>query len=216
MNFSDKTFVFLLLFFFLCCNNNSKKVESSQEKIYQIDIKNTSIEWHGYKTTDKVKVSGVFNDFSCDRENQEFASIKDLLTDLKFSINTLSSSSGDPIRDINLKDYFFNFFTSGFQINGTFGAPDNDSINIFFNVFGVDKKMLFSYKIYKTPSLINEMYFDHTIHIKGTINIENQFNALKAYDSIHKKCYELHKGLDGISMTWKDVDVHLKARIITK
>ena len=56
-------------------------------------------------------------------------------------------------------------------------------------------------------------YFDHIIQIKGSINLESQFDALKAYNAISNKCYDLHKGVDGISKTWKQVDVHIKALV---
>jgi len=57
-------------------------------------------------------------------------------------------------------------------------------------------------------------YYDHIVEIKGSINLESQFDALKAYNAISNKCYDLHKGADGISKTWKQVDVHVKALVI--
>ena len=33
--------------------------------------------------------------------------------------------------------------------------------------------------------------------------------AYKAYNSISAKCYDLHKGADGISKTWDEVNVIL-------
>ena len=93
-----KTLTILILILFISCGrNNNKEVE--QEKIkteldsYQFDIENTKVIWNGYKTNDKIKVAGYFNEFSCDRENQEFSSIEDLVTGLKFSIKSSSSLS---------------------------------------------------------------------------------------------------------------------------
>ena len=51
------------------------------------------------------------------------------------------------------------------------------------------------------------------VEIKGSINLESQFDALKAYNAISNKCYDLHKGGDGISKTWKQVDIHVKVLV---
>ena len=104
----------LILFFLIVCfscNNNPQEVQ--QENIikegdsYQFDKDWVKVIWNGYKTNDKIKVVGYFNEFSSDRENQEFSSIEDLVTGLKFSIKSLSSSSGDVMRDQNLQNHFF-------------------------------------------------------------------------------------------------------------
>jgi hypothetical protein len=211
-----KTLTILIFILFISCGrNNNKEVE--QEKIkteldsYQFDIENTKVIWNGYKTNDKIKVVGYFNEFSCDREDQEFSSIEDLVTGLKFSVKSSSSSSGDPMRDKNLKDHFFKYLTDNFVINGTLGSPINDSIDVTFDVFGKTKQIRFAFIYNIIPSC---PYFDQVIEIKGSINLESQFDALKAYNAISNKCYDLHKGADGISKTWKQVDVHVKALVI--
>ena len=44
------------------------------------------------KTNDKIKVVGYFNEFSFDRENQEFSSIEELVNGLQFSIKSSTTS----------------------------------------------------------------------------------------------------------------------------
>jgi len=211
-----KTLTILIFILFISCGRNNNK-EVQQEKIkteedsYQFDIENTKVIWNGYKTNDKIKVVGYFNEFSCDREGQEFSSIEDLVNGLQFSIKSSSSSSGDPMRDKNLKDHFFKYLTDDFVINGTLGNPINDSIDVTFNVFGQTKQIRLGFLYNIIPGC---PYFDHIVEIKGSINLESQFDALKAYNAISKKCYDLHKGADGISKTWKQVDVHIKALVI--
>jgi len=209
-------FIILFALVFFSCNNNNTQ-ETQQENIiskgdfYQFDVENTKVIWNGYKTNDKIKVVGYFDEFSCDREDQEFSSIQDLVTGLKFSIQSSSSSSGDPIRDKNLKDHFFKYLTDDFVINGTLGSPINDSIDVIFDVFGQTKQIRLAFLYHIIPSC---PYFDHIVEIKGSINLESQFDALKAFNTISNKCYDLHKGADGISKTWKQVDVHVKALVI--
>ena len=209
---------FIILFvivFFSCNNNNNKEVKEeniiTEEDSYQFDIENTKVIWNGYKTNDKIKVVGYFNEFSCDRENQEFSSIEELVTGLQFSIKSSSSVSGDPIRDQNLKDHFFKYLTDDFVINGILNQVVNDSIDVTFDVFGKTKKIRLAFLYNIIPGC---PYFDHIVEIKGSINLESQFDALKAYNAISNKCYDLHKGADGIPKTWKQVDVHVKALVI--
>ena len=211
-----KLLILLFAIAFFSCNNNNTK-EAKQENIiteedsYQFGIENTKVIWNGYKTNDKIKVVGYFNEFSCDRENQEFSSIEDLVNGLQFSIKSSSSVSGDVVRDQNLKDHFFKYLTEDFVINGTLGSPINDSIDVTFNVFGQTKQIRFGFLYNIIPGC---PYFDHIVEIKGSINLESQFDALKAYNAISNKCYDLHKGADGIPKTWKQVDVHVKALVI--
>ncbi|HIG32987.1 MAG TPA: hypothetical protein EYQ09_06100 [Flavobacteriales bacterium] len=211
-----KPFTILIFILFISCGRNNNK-EVQQEKIktevdsYQFDIENTKVIWNGYKTNDKVKVVGYFDEFSCDREDQEFSSIEELVNGLQFSIKSSSSVSGDPMRDKNLQDHFFKYLTKDFVINGTLNSPINDSIDVTFDVFGKTKQIRLAFLYHIIPGC---PYFDHIVEIKGSINLESQFDALKAYNAISNKCYDLHKGADGISKTWKQVDVHVKALVI--
>jgi hypothetical protein len=50
------------------------------------------------------------------------------------------------------------------------------------------------------------------LKVRGTFSLED-FGAIKAYQSIQNKCYDLHKGADGISKTWDDVDVIINVPI---
>ena len=206
----------LLVIIFSSCNNTKNKEINTQQAMYQLDTESIEVIWSVYKTTDKIKVSGKFNEFNSDRLNKEFTSIEDLLLGLSFSINSLSSTSGDPIRDLNLKEYFFKYLTEKFEINGVFRSLSEDTINIVFNFLGEEEIVPFKYKLYKTPSKIDKGMFDYIINIIGVINLENQDAKINAYNSIHQKCYDLHKGLDGISRTWKEVDISIKALILSK
>ena len=225
---------FFLVAFLSSCNNK-KNSDSIKETItlpegvlYKLDFRsaqylkityggysrpeNTEVNWSAYKTNDKTPVSGSFSEFSSDRENQSFNSIDDLVDGLNFSISSLSSSSGDPLRDLNLKDYFFKYLTDNFEIKGTLGRPINDSIDIIFDVLGQKKSIRFGFYTYTVPSC---PYDDQIISIRGKINLINQFDEI-AYNSLHARCIDLHKGADGISKTWEEVDVHIKALVINE
>ena len=208
----------LSLIIFSC--NNKENSETIQKTIplpegvlYKLDMtaENTEVNWIGYKTNEKTAVSGSFSEFSSDRENQSFNSIDDLVDGLNFSISSLSSSSGDPIRDLNLKDYFFKYLTDNFKIEGTLGRPINDSIDVYFDVLEENNPIRFAYSTYLTTS----KYSNKIIQIKGKLNLVNQFNG-EAFNSIHKQCFDLHKGSDGISKTWEEIDVDIKVLVINE
>ena len=54
------------------------------------------------------------------------------------------------------------------------------------------------------PVVVN--FEENTFHLKSTIQLA-EFNALEMLASLNKACYDLHKGADGISKTWEEVDV---------
>ena len=208
----------LSLIIFSC--NNKENSETIQKTIplpegilYKLDMtaENTEVNWIGYKTNDKTPGSGSFSEFSSDRENQSFNSIDDLVDGLNFSISSLSSSSADDIRDLNLKNYFFKYLTDNFKINGTLGRPINDSIDVYFDVLEKNNPIRFAYSTYLTTS----KYSNKIIQVKGKLNLVNQFNG-EAFNSIHKQCFDLHKGSDGISKTWEEVDVYIKVLVINE
>ena len=208
----------LSLIIFSC--NNKENSETIQKTIplpegvlYKLDMtaENTEVNWIGYKTNEKTPVSGSFSEFSSDRENQSFNSIDDLVDGLNFSVSSLSSSSRDDNRDLNLKDHFFKYLTDNFKINGTLGKPINDSIDVYFDVLEENNPIRFAYSTYLTTS----KYSNKIIQIKGKLNLVNQFNG-EAFNNIHKQCFDLHKGSDGISKTWEEVDVHIKVLVINE
>ena len=208
----------LSLIIFSC--NNKENSETIRETItlpegvlYKLDMtaENIEINWKAYKTNEKTAVSGSFSEFSSDRNGKEYERIEDLVDGLNFSISSLSSSSSDAIRDLNLKNYFFKYLTDNFKINGTLGRPINDSIDVYFDVLEKNNPIRFAYSTYLTTS----KYSNQIIQIKGKLNLVNQFNG-EAFNSIHKQCFDLHKGSDGVSKTWEEVDVHIKVLVINE
>ena len=201
----------IAVIFFSCVNE--KKTNQQVERISELenndcvfssDLKNTKVIWSGYKTTDKIKVTGQFKKFKSSKIQQKnkYESIQSLIEGLDFTINVGSSFSGDEIRDENLKNFFFKFFTKNLVIDGKFGKLDKDSVNVVLKLFGQER----SFKLHA-------YYENEIIHIKGHVNIIDQLGAKKAFESISQKCFDLHKGPNGISKTWQDVEIYIKAPI---
>ena len=167
------------------------------ECLYSFDETATKVFWAAYKTDDKLKVVGQFKELTTDRADQQFSSLEELVNGINFSINTASSASGDEIRDLSLKEYFFQLFTENFEINGSLAEMTEESITATINIFGAAKNIKLTYSA-----------DEEVLKMKGTLSLE-EFGALKAYNSIHKKCFDLHKG-----KTWDDVDVIIEVPIL--
>ena len=204
--------IFLTLF--ISCFNSSKKnnieenveINSNNKNcLYSVNLKKTKLIWSGYKTTDKIKVTGTLNKFKSSKiqNNNQYNSIKNLVEGLDFVVDLSSSTSGDEIRDLNLKNFFFKYIGQNWMLNGRFENFQNDSVDVIFNFFGLEKKIKLS-----------TLYENDKLQLKGSVNLIKQLGLDKAYESISNKCYDLHKGPDGISKTWKEVEIHVKAPII--
>ena len=182
-----------------------KKEKGFKQGSYSFSPSKAQVIWYGFKTTEKTKVQGEFAEFSSSRANQPYDSLEDLLDGLDFSINTKSSESRDAIRDLNLRDYFFNKLTENFKLRGVLGVPDNDSIPVTFYTLLGAKTILFSYS-----------FIDNYIKIQGSLDIIDDLGAPSAFNSIHQKCEVLHTGGDGVSKTWSEVEIFVGVPIMVK
>ena len=63
--------------------------------MYSANLKATDVIWSGFKTTDKIKVTGKFNKISSNKiqNKNEFSNLNELVENLDFSIDLSSSSS---------------------------------------------------------------------------------------------------------------------------
>ena len=204
-------FLYILFVFLFSCVGGGKKnkktlpliVDQNKNCVYSWDIENTNVIWSGFKTTEKIKVTGQFKKFKSRRIHHEYKSVQELVEGLDFIIAAGSSDSGDLIRDLNLKDYFFNLLARNMVISGFLEKIEGDSITVAMDLMGEKKRFKLGF------------YYDgKTVNIKGFVDLEKQLGAIKAFESIQKKCYDLHKGPDGISKTWKEVEIHIKASIL--
>jgi len=177
-------------------------VAEKEDCLYSFDESAVKVFWAAYKTTDKLKVVGKFKKLSTTKTKEQFSSVEELVNGVNFSINTASSASGDESRDLSLNDYFFKLFTDNFEINGSLAEMNEGSVTAHLDVLGLDKRMILSYSLE-----------ENMLKMKGTLSLED-FGVVKAYNSIHNKCIDLHTGADGISKTWDDVDVIIEVPIL--
>lgn len=188
----------------LSCNNAEKKSDNTSipvEKVetsdtYKIKASDTKIDWTAYKFTERVGVSGTFDDFYVAPKTTT-GTIDTILLNAKVSINAMSVNSGNDIRDPKLKESFFEVFHTNL-ITGEILKTNQDEGVLELTMNNKTNEIPFKYTL-KTD----------TIFMDTTIDLE-KWDGEEAITSLNKVCYDLHKGTDGISKLWPDVKVTIK------
>jgi len=198
INFSLITIISIA---FLSCGKEKKEAEKPvTESSYSIDADNSSVQWTGYKTTDKVAVNGTFKEITIHKMNSGTTAAASL-EGLEFEIPVSSIYSKDTIRDGKLKRLFFGVMENTISLKGKFSVKDDSNGQIAISMNGLTKELPFTYEMSKDTILINATM---------DLNIWETQNALA---SIHEACLVLHTGSDGVSKTWDEVGI--AAKILT-
>lgn len=201
----SKHLLFLIL---LCgiisCENSEKKPyqkisgqkQISKQQQYTIDTSGISVLWTAYKFTNKTAVSGTFNTYTFESKKTS-GTVENILNKSKLSIPTATVNSSNPIRDFKLDAYFFKAFNTSEIIGTITKAKESEGI-IDLNMNRTSKKIPFTYTIEKD-----------TIRLFTNLNL-TYWKGEEALETLNTECYELHKGTDGISKLWPDVDLVIK------
>ena len=188
------------LFVFSCAKEKKTDETLKSEASYSVDGENSTVQWIGYKTTDKVAVKGTFKEIHILEKNSGSTAAASL-EGLEFEIPVSSIYSKDTIRDGKLKRLFFGVMENTLNLKGKFSVKDASNGNIALSMNGVTKELPFTYEMSKDTIMINATM---------DLNIWETQNALA---SIHQACLALHTGADGVSKTWDEVG--LSAKILT-
>lgn len=177
-------------------NNAIEHKLALENPTYSVDTSGTVLQWTAYKFTDKLGVSGTFDTFNLDVKNQS-GSVEAILKDAEMNIITSSVNSGNEIRDPKVRDSFFKIFRTD---------------TIFGKIIGA-KKGKGALEL-KMNTISNDVHYDYSVKndtLFLTTNLDlMQWDGVAALNSLNTECYELHTGLDGISILWPDVDITLK------
>lgn len=191
-----------LTFVASCHTSEKKKIKTIENELnkqvysYAIDTKGVSVGWTAYKFTNKVGVSGKFDNFKLSVVN-DAKSIEGLLKQSKIAIYTASVNSNSEIRDPKLRVSFFKVFNTD-TIKGNILKANNSKGLLNLEMNNITNPLEYSYSIE-----------NDTLFLSATIDLE-KWKGKSAMQSLNKVCYDLHKGADGISKLWPDVDVTIK------
>jgi polyisoprenoid-binding protein YceI len=162
------------------------------------DNESTTIGFGAFKTTDKKEVKGWFKDFEVTgiTESKDLAEI---FQNASLSINVASLDTKNEGRNITILAEFFSKTTSNETIAGKVVSFDTDSTKAVLELTFND-----------ASTLLN---FDYTLHgdtlsMQSVLKLED-VNGLEALASLNTACEGVHKGDDGVSKTWNDVNIYL-------
>ncbi len=199
----------LFLILFLACQNNKKSSpqkpvpkEKLQTTTWILNEDASSIHWTGFKTTGKIPVKGVFQNFEI-KGVKPATILKDALKQAQADINIYSVFSDNEDRDSKLIGDLFESMTDTEHIYARVEKIVNDSIIINIHMNAHEKIVPMALKVDEKKGIVR---------FSGSIDLLKDFGAKKAFDKFHKACFDKHKGPDGVSKTWTEVGV--SARLV--
>lgn len=167
----------------------------SEECNYKINSNDIKLVWTAFKTPLKKGVPGTFDDYGIQKEFSG-KSLKDLLTSVKFNINTSSVNTNNKSRDAKIAKFFFGNM-AGDKISGKFISYSKKVLTVELSMNGVTKEVPMSVTIDK-----------ENFEAKGFIDVLD-FSLAKSLAGINRACLELHQG-----KTWSDVVLELSAKLL--
>jgi hypothetical protein len=193
---------------FSCGEEEAPKTDNASSKtMYQIDSESVTLKWTAYKTTDKIGVGGEFG-----KINVKDVSLSDspegVIDAVSFSVPVSSLFTGNTDRDWKLVNLFFGVMDQTEFIKGTFHALEGDAssgkgvMDLVMN--GKTADLPYGYTIERD-----------SMFISAKMNVL-EWNGQEAMDSLNLACYDLHKGADGVSKTWSEVDIKASVAIVKK
>lgn len=156
-------------------------------------IKGAAVKWTGFKTTEKLAVSGTFDAVQV-LDVKTGTTPEEILQGARVRVPVTSIDSGLEERDIKLKKILFGSMLNTADIYGVLSFK-NGKTYIKFTLNDVSKE-------YEVTSKFENNVFT----INTTVNLAD-FNANAAVEALNKACFDLHKGPDGVSKTWSEVEI---------
>ena len=177
---------------------------------YSPDPNSLQVQWTAFKTTQKVAVSGKFTtNKTLKKLEKSYSSLASLLKAAAVQVDMTSVDSGNPQRDETLKTQFFALLKEHSLAHASL-----DNIKEKADHSGTaDMNLKFNDQTKKVP--VTFAYENGVITLKGQMDILN-YTASTALESLNKACHDLHKGADGVSKTWSEVDFSISGQVTEK
>ncbi|MFT5723445.1 MAG: polyisoprenoid-binding protein YceI [Bacteroidia bacterium] len=203
---------FAVVLFTACSNNKSAKESSSEgasteivtPQFYEYQRAFTKLTWTAYKTTAKLGVSGTFNTFEI-APGVSYGTLTTLMDHLEFTIPVASTNSENEERDGKIVATFF----------GSMMATENIT-GLFTSVAGNDSAGTVQIKV-KMNDIEHEIEGTYTatgnkVIIKTSLHL-GDWKAEPSISALNEVCNDLHKGEDGVSKLWPDVDIVIESSL---
>lgn len=180
-------------------NQEVQKTSSEEDCQYSLNREKTFVSWTAFKTTAKVPVGGRFTAYEINSPVNTSGQPSLLIQGAEFTIDVASINTENPDRDMKIKKHFFGTLANTANITGKVKEVKGNKaiLSITMNNETHDAELNYSVE-------------EDILRVKGTIDVA-KWSGNKAIDALNKICYELHKGEDGVSKLWSEVDVLFKS-----
>ena len=172
---------------------------------FSYDENASSLKWTAFKTTDRIAVGGSFDSVLVTFTDTSY-SPKQALRNASFTIFTNSVFTDNAARDETIRKFFFSQLKGDGTIIGEVKSVEGDDSagggTVKLKLNEVTRDIGFKYTISG-----NEIVFTTKINL-------NSFEGGEAVASLNTNCNEVHKGPDGISKLWPDLEIEVKASLI--
>lgn len=188
----------LVLIFSSCKDKNPKSntdKKNTTEKLYYLNNFRSNINWTAYKTSDKIPVNGKFKEVNVIQNGGK--TISEALDGLVFEIPISSIFTNNQDRDYKLKNIFFGKLIDSAVLKGKINVKSVNDGEFSLTMNGITKSFPFSMDV-----IGNKVDFVSQIKL-------SKWQTELAVKAINEACYELHKGPDGVSMIWDEVDLKI-------
>lgn len=204
INYLVLKIIFLLIILFGAGCNKGKEDFSNCE--YSYDHSATKFKWTAFKLTEKVGVNGSFDKISIEGTRDRQISIPLVFENLRFNVDLSSINSGQNERDKKILKYFFGNLKDSTEISGTFSKI---KISNNFGTADLNLKMNSIEKIVPVKIMIQN---NSDLELRASIDLLN-WDMGEAIKSLNKECYDLHKGKDGVSKLWPEVELEVNTKL---
>ena len=178
--------------------------EVAKAPLGRINVDATQIGFGAFKTTEKVEVKGWFQSFVIEGVNQEAATWQEAITGAWVTIDVPSIETNDVGRNKKVLEHFFGSTASNELIAAKVLSVDSTLAVLEIDFNGLKKPVDFQVEL-----------SNDTLNLTATIDVAD-FDATSAISAINKACEALHKGADGVSKTWSEVNLYVSTVIRNK
>ncbi|MDT0552423.1 YceI family protein [Urechidicola vernalis] len=202
-NILSLTILFVLLISVSCKKEVKSENNKTSEFSYTLDSKSAKIGWTAYKTTEKLAVKGEFKDLNL-KIGKDASNAAELINSTEFNIPVSSIFTNNDDRDSKLKQFFFGAMKNTTALTGKLNINEDKTGTLTVTMNGVSNEVPITY------TLENNVFI-----LTGTMDLNN-WDGQEAIASINKACFDLHKGADGVSKTWNDVQIDASINLVKK
>lgn len=192
-----------VLFLANCGGSSTEKDTNAKTCTYSYDKSKSVLEWTAFKFTERKGVTGTFNEFEI-RGIESSDDPKKMIESLEFSINTSTAETQNEERNGKIVKLFFGSMSSD-KISGRVKSLGDKGIaSVLLTMNGIEK-------------IVNGTYtlVDGSFSFKAKIDVLN-WNAGPGISALNEACKELHKGSDGVSKLWSEVELSFTTELTSE